>query len=486
MGDWIGRINGIINEFVWGVPMMLLIVGTGLYFTLGTNFLQLRRFGYAMGHTVGRCLKERRAKPGAVSPAQALTTALAATVGTGNIAGVCGAIAIGGPGAVFWMWVCAFLGMCTKFAEITLSIAYRQRNRAGDWVGGPMYYMKNGLERQWQWLGTAFALFGAIAAFGIGNMTQVNTIATAAATVAGQFTELSPFQTDLLRLGVGIVTAAMGAAVYIGGVKRIGSVAEKIVPAMAIAYIAATGWVIVSHGHQILPVLSSIFQGAFHPEAVMGGAAGTGLARTIQSGVGRGLFSNEAGLGSAPIAHAAADTKSPVEQGLFGIFEVFADTIVICTLTALTILCSGVEIPYGQSGVGADLAIGAFATSFGGGAVSVVAAGLILFALSTTLSWGLYGCRCAEFLLGHWVLRPYQVLFCAFMVAGATMRMDLAWSVADTLNGLMALPNLTALLLLSPVVFRMTEAYFTHPQKKKGRPQKRASRGKLNWKERSC
>ncbi len=468
MAEMIAQINDVINGFVWGVPMMLLIVGTGVYFTIRTGFLQFRKFGYAMKHTIGKCFHKVEAKEGSVTPVQALTTALAATVGTGNIAGVCGAIAAGGPGAIFWMWVSALFGMCTKFAEVTLAIKYRERNDKGDWVGGPMYYIKNGLGQNWKWLGAVFATFGMLAAFGIGNMTQVNTIATTVGSAITQFTALPESTLKIVYLVIGIIVAIISAMVYLGGLKRIGNVTEKLVPFMAIIYIVGCLIVIVTNSQHIGTVFSDIFRGAFNPSAVLGGAIGIGISQAIKKGVGRGVFSNEAGLGSAPIAHAAADTDSPVKQGLFGVFEVFADTIIICTLTALTVMCAftgnnAIDIPFGQA-AGADLAITAFSTTFGGKASGVVVAiGLTLFALSTVLSWGLYGTRCAEFLFGSKIIKPYQVLFCIFMVVGATMKLDLAWAIADTLNGLMAIPNLVALLLLSPVVVKLVREYFADP-----------------------
>lgn len=468
MAEMIAQINDVINGFVWGVPMMLLIVGTGVYFTIRTGFLQFRKFGYAMKHTIGKCFHKVEAKEGSVTPVQALTTALAATVGTGNIAGVCGAIAAGGPGAIFWMWVSALFGMCTKFAEVTLAIKYRERNDKGDWVGGPMYYIKNGLGQNWKWLGAVFATFGMLAAFGIGNMTQVNTIATTVGSAITQFTTLPESTLKIVYLVIGIIVAIISAMVYLGGLKRIGNVTEKLVPFMAIIYIVGCLIVIVTNSQHIGTVFSDIFRGAFNPSAVLGGAIGIGISQAIKKGVGRGVFSNEAGLGSAPIAHAAADTDSPVKQGLFGVFEVFADTIIICTLTALTVMCAftgnnAIDIPFGQA-AGADLAITAFSTTFGGKASGVVVAiGLTLFALSTVLSWGLYGTRCAEFLFGSKIIKPYQVLFCIFMVVGATMKLDLAWAIADTLNGLMAIPNLVALLLLSPVVVKLVREYFADP-----------------------
>lgn len=468
MSDMIAHINSVINGYVWGVPMMILIVGTGVYFTIRTGFLQFAKFGYAMKNTIGKCFEKVEAKEGAVTPLQALTTALAATVGTGNIAGVCGAIAAGGPGAIFWMWISALFGMCTKFSEVTLAIKYRERNNKGDWVGGPMYYIKNGLGKNWKWLGALFAVFGMLAAFGIGNMTQVNTIAVTIGSAINEFTALPESTMKIVYLVIGIIVAVISAMVYLGGLKRIGNVTEKLVPFMAIIYIVGCLIVIVANSQHIGTVFSDIFRGAFSPSAVLGGAVGIGISQAMKKGIGRGVFSNEAGLGSAPIAHAAADTDSPVRQGLFGVFEVFADTIIICTLTALTVMCAftgndAISINFGQN-ASSELAITAFSTTFGGKAAGVViAVGLTLFALSTVLSWGLYGTRCAEFLFGTWVIKPYQVLFCIFMVVGATMKLDLAWAIADTLNGLMAIPNLIALLLLSPVVVNLVKEYFADP-----------------------
>ncbi|MEG2221326.1 MAG: sodium:alanine symporter family protein [Oscillospiraceae bacterium] len=451
-------INGFVNGIVWGVPMMVLIVGAGIYFTIGTGFLQFRKFGYTMKNTIGKCFKKTEAKAGAVTPFQAMTTALAATVGTGNIAGVAGAIALGGPGAVFWMWVSALFGMATKFSEVTLAIHYRERNAQGDWVGGPMYYIKNGLGKKWTWLAVLFSLFGGLAAFGIGNMTQVNTIASSVSSAIVEF--IPNANVKAIALAVGIIVAVLAALVLLGGLKRIGAVTEKLVPFMAIIYIVGTLAVICTHISHIGTVFQSIFVGAFSPQAFVGGVVGITIGEAIKKGVGRGVFSNEAGLGSAPIAHAAADTDSAVRQGLFGIFEVFADTIVICTLTALTILMSGIPIAYGQA-AGAELTISAFTTTFGGKASGIIVAiGITLFATSTILSWGLYGTRCAEFLFGSKAIKPYQILFILFIVVGATMNLATAWAIADTLNGLMAIPNLIALLALSGTVFKLTKEYF--------------------------
>ena len=455
----ISNINSIINGFVWGVPMMILIVGTGIYLTIGTGFLQFTRVFYIMKHTMGACFKKREAKKGSITPVQALTTALAATVGTGNIAGVAGAIALGGPGAVFWMWVSALFGMATKFSEVTLAIHYRERNKCGDWVGGPMYYIKKGLGKRFNWLATMFACFAALASFGIGNMTQVNTIAGSVSTAIVQFIPSAQENIMIINVIIGVIMAITVGLVLIGGVKRIGAVTEKLIPAMAAIYIIGSLCVIYANKGNIGYVFNSIFEGAFNPKAVTGGVVSS-MFISIQRGVGRGVFSNEAGLGSAPIAHAAADTDSAVRQGLFGIFEVFADTIVICTLTAFTILVSGVYIPYGET-VGAELTISAFTGSFGGKASAVVVAiAITLFAASTILSWGLYGTRCTEFLFGQKSVKAYQILFILFIVIGATIKLQLAWEIADTLNGMMAIPNLIALLLLSKKVIKLTKDHF--------------------------
>lgn len=461
LAERISAINSAINSVVWGVPMLLLIVGCGLYLTVRMNFFQFAKFGHAMKNTIGKCFgknAQKEAAAGSITPMQAVTTALAATVGTGNVVGVTGAIALGGPGAVFWMWVSALVGMITKFSEVTLSIHFRERNAKGDWVGGPMYYIKNGMGPKWKWLGMLFALLGSFAAFGIGNMTQINSIATSVTSAINTVAPSSADYNTYLCLGAGIVVALICAMTYLGGIKRIGSVTEKLVPAMAAIYIISSMVVIITHFGHIGRVLEMIVVGAFNPDAVVGGAAGITMSQAMTRGVSRGVFSNEAGLGSAPIAHAAADTKGPVQQGLFGIFEVFMDTIVICTMTAMVVLMSGTEIPYGTDR-GVLLTNAAFAEVFGSGASIVVAIGLALFAGSTILSWGLYGTRCAEFLFGSKVIKPYQVLFCILVVVGSVMELDLAWSIADTLNALMAIPNLIAVLALSPVVFKLLKEY---------------------------
>ncbi len=458
--ELIASINSTINSIVWGVPMMILIVGSGIFLTVGLKFLQFARLPYILKETIGKALEKKETPEGTVSPAQALTTALAATVGTGNIAGVASALALGGPGAIFWMWVSALFGMATKFAEVTLAIRYREKNDNGDWVGGPMYYIKNGLGEKFRPLGIIFAIFACLAAFGIGNMTQANTIASSIFTAIVAFSPEAAAQEQSIKLGIGICIAMVCGMVLLGGMKRIGSVTEKLVPVMAGIYIIACIFVIATNVSSLGAVVYSIFQGAFDPSAAVGGVAYITISEAAKRGIGRGVFSNEAGLGSAPIAHAAADTDSAVKQGFFGVFEVFADTIVICTLTAVTILISGTPITYGES-AGADLTIAAFSASFNGQVASVlVAVGLSLFAMSTILSWGLYGTRCAEFLVGEKLTKVYLGIFVLFIVVGCTMNLQLAWDIADTLNGLMAIPNLIALLLLSGTVFTLTKEHF--------------------------
>ena len=458
--EMIAQINGTINGLVWGVPAMILIVGTGVYMSCGIGFKQFTRFGYVLKNTIGKAFGKHEVAEGAVTPFQALCTALAATVGTGNIAGVCGAIAIGGPGAVFWMWVSAIFGMATKYSEVTLSIKYREKNDKGDWVGGPMYYIRNGLGKSWGWLAAVFAVFATLAAFGIGNATQANTIASSIAEAIKVFNPDA--NVGSINLIVGIVLCVLAMVVYLGGIKRIGQVCELSVPVMAVVYIVAGIGVVVLRADQIPAVFAAIFKGAFEPAAVAGGLAGATMADAIKKGVGRGVFSNEAGLGSAPIAHAAADVDHPVSQGIFGIFEVFADTIVICTLTALIAMCgNGIEnIPFGQA-ANQTLTTAGFCSVYPAAIATVsVAIALSLFAFSTILSWGLYGSRTAEFLFGAKAVKPYQVIFCLVCIVGTTIDLSLAWDVADTLNGLMAIPNLVGVLLLSPVVFKLTKEYF--------------------------
>ena len=455
--ELIVKVNSFLNGIVMGWPGMILLVGTGVYYTFRCGGIQFKWFGYIMKNTIGKIFEKKEAGEGAVTPFQAVCTALAATVGTGNIAGVTGAIALGGPGAVFWMWISALFGMCTKFAEVTLAIHFRERNDKGDWVGGPMYYISKGLGKNWKWLGSLFALFGMLAAFGIGNMTQINSIVTS---ISGTINSFTPINVNTANLIIGIIVAIFCGIVLIGGLKRIGQVTEKLVPFMAVIYILSALIIFFAHIGNIGNVLRSIFVGAFTPSAVVGGAAGITISAAVKRGVGRGVFSNEAGLGSAPIAHAAADTDSAVRQGCFGVFEVFADTIVICILTAFAVLMSGTPINFGQA-AGADLTIAAFGTTFGRVGGIIISVGLTLFATSTILSWCLYGTRCAEFLFKTTkIIKPYQVIFCLIIVLGAVTELSLVWDIADTLNGLMALPNLVGLLALSPIVIKLTREYF--------------------------
>ena len=461
--DAIIQINSAINGFVWGPVMLVLLVGTGLYLSISTGFVQFRRFGYAMKNTIGKVFHKAEAGHGEITPFQAVTTALAATVGTGNIAGVTGAIVLGGPGAVFWMWISALVGMCTKYAEVLLAVKYRERNENGEWVGGPMYYIKNGLGKHFKWLGTVFAVLGAIAAFGIGNISQINSIADSVNQVAQAFNPAAVDAKSTIALVTGIVIAIFVGLVVIGGVKRIGQVTEKLVPFMAAIYIVCAVIVVIAHAGAIPAVFGMIFKGAFNPSAVVGGAAGITIRLAMTKGVGRGVFSNEAGLGSAPIAHASTSERDPVKQGLYGIFEVFMDTIVICTLTALVVLCSGVaEGHWGEGALaGATTTIAGFSTVFGQKfGATLLALGLLLFATSTILGWSLYGTRCIEYLFGHKAVKPYQLLFVIVIVLGAVADLTLVWDISDTLNGLMAIPNLIGLLLLSPVVIKVTKDYF--------------------------
>ena len=469
MVQMITDINSAINGVVWGLPMMVLILGVGVYLSVRTGFIQFRHFGHIMKNTAGKAFEKSEKKEGAVSPFKAMCTALAASIGTGNIAGVSGAIAIGGPGAVFWMWMSALLGMCTKYAEVTLSLKYRQRNEAGDWVGGPMYYISNGLGKSWKWLASVFAVFGALAAFGIGNMTQINTIAGTINTAIAGFVPTTEAQQTTIAWVVSIICAIICAIVLLGGIQRLADVCGLLVPVMAVIYIVAALGVIIMNIGAVPEAFAAIFQGAFAPSSVAGGLAGVGIKTAITKGVGRGIFSNEAGLGSAPIAHAAADVDHPVKQGIYGVFEVFMDTIVVCTMTALVVLLGvGVQnIEYGND-IGANLTIRGFESVYGGGIPGVaVAICLTLFALSTVLTWALYGTRCVEFLIGYKASRVYQIIFCLFACIAGTVELSLAWAIADTLNGLMAIPNLIAVALLSPVVFKLSKEYFSEVKKNK-------------------
>ena len=452
--------TGSLNTVAWLYIFLPCTIVGGLYLTIRNRGIQFTRFGYAMKNTVGKMFQKQEAGAGAVTPLQAVTTALAATVGTGNIVGTSQAIALGGYGAVFWLWLAALLGMMIKYSEVTLSIQYRERDAKGDWVGGPMYYVKNGLGKHWQWVGILFCVFAAVASFGIGNMSQVNSIVGSLNDAIDAFIPAAEGERKLLNFVFGVVIAALIGVILFGGIKRIGAVAEKLVPVMSVLYIIFALIVIFGHAGNIGPAFGKIFATAFTPKALGGAASGIALKQTIVWGLRRSAFSNEAGLGSAAIAHAAADTKSPVQQGLYGIFEVFADTIVICTLTAMVILCSGVPVGYGAA-AGAELTIAGFTATYGGWSSIFTAMALCCFAFSTIIGWGLYGSRCAEFLFRtDKVVGPFLVLYSFVSIVGATMDLGLLWNIADTFNGLMSIPNLIALLLLSGTVAKLVKEFF--------------------------
>ncbi len=454
----IETINTAVNNFIWGVPAMVCIIGVGLYLSIRTGFLQIRKFPYAIRTTIGRMFRKKDASDGAITPFQAVCTALAATVGTGNIAGVAGALAIGGPGAVFWMWVSALLGMCTKFSEVTLAVHFRETNADGELVGGPMYYIKNGLPKHWHWLAYLFSAFGVLTVFGTGNATQVNTITTAINSALTSYGLLNDSQIPASNLVIGIVITILIAMILLGGIKRIGQVTEKLVPFMALLYIILALGVVLLNINVVPGVFASIIEGAFNPSAVTGGVVGS-LFLSMKKGVSRGIFSNEAGLGTGSIAHACADTRKPVKQGMFGIFEVFTDTILICTLTALVILCSQVPVAYGQA-AGAELTIQGFTSTYGNWVSIFTAIAMCCFAFSTILGWGLYGARCIEFLFSSKVTKPFMVVYSLVAILGATADLGLMWNIAETFNGLMAIPNLIALFLLSGTVIKLTRDYF--------------------------
>jgi AGCS family alanine or glycine:cation symporter len=437
MERFISSINDPINGIVWGWPMVLLIAFTGIVLMLGLRFMPLQRLPYGV-----RMLWQREAgeSNGDITPFQALMTSLSATIGTGNIAGVAGAIAIGGPGAVFWMWVIAVFGIATKYAEAVLAVRYREVDGLGNHVGGPMYYIRNGLGPNWQWLAVLFALFGMLAGFGIGNGVQCFEVSSALAMLG------------VPRLVTGIVLGAVVFAVIIGGIKRIAQAASAIVPLMSVLYLLACVVVLLINIESVPEAFATIFGNAFSGEAAAGGAFG----QVVLMGFKRGIFSNEAGLGSAPIAHAAAKTNDPVRQGTVAMLGTFIDTLIICTMTALVIITTGV---YANGEAGAVLSITAFNTGLMGSG-GVVTAGLVVFAFTTVLGWSFYGERCTEFLFGEKAILPFRLVWVAVVVIGSVAGdRGVVWGVADTLNGLMALPNLIALLLLSGTVFRLTRDY---------------------------
>lgn len=453
-------ITGPLNTVAWMYILLPCVAVGGLYFTIRNRGMQFTKFGHTMKNTIGKVFRKQEAKSGSVTPFQALTTALAATVGTGNIIGTCQAIAMGGHGAIFWLWIAALLGMIIKYSEVVLSVHYRERNKKGDWVGGPMYYIVKGMGKGWKWLAIAFSVFAILASFGIGNLSQANSITDSLNNAIVAFVPQMDANRDTVSLIAGICIAVLTAVALFGGIKRIGKVTELLVPVMSALYIIFTLTVIFCNIGNVGAAFQKILVGAFTPKAVLGAASGIALKEALVWGLRRSAFSNEAGLGSAAIAHAAADTEGPVQQGLFGVFEVFADTLVICTLTGLTVIVSGVDIAFGVK-PGSELITGAFATVFGDKFASLfVAIALMFFAYSTILGWSLYGTRCAEYLMGMKATKVYQLIFVVMIVVGATTSLDVVWDVADTFNGLMAIPNFIALFALSGVVAKLTKEYF--------------------------
>ena len=442
-----------LNAVVWGIPALLGILGIGLYLSILTRFAQLRLFPKAL-RAFWQTLTGKGENDEGVSPFQALCTALAATVGTGNLAGVAGAIAIGGPGAVFWMWISALLGMVTKFAEATLSVRYRERNSSGEWVGGPMYMIRNGMGRRWHWLAAVYAFFGVVAAFGVGNATQVNTVIGG---VNQAITAFGGSETQVGNLIMGIGLAVLICGILLGGMKKIGTMAEKLVPFASVCYLLLGLGVLIARAQCIPGAFASIMKGAFSPRAVTGGAVGS-ILMSLRIGTSRGVFTNEAGMGTAGIAHAAAHVDHPCQQGLMGIIEVFLDTIVICTMTALVILVSGVSIPYGED-VGVVLTTQAFSSVYGGWVSILIAAALCCFAIATVLGWGLYGARCAQYLFGDGVWKRFVLLQGGAVILGAVLKTGTVWLLSETVNGLMAIPNLIALGSLAPELVRLTRQF---------------------------
>ena len=453
--------TGPLNTVAWMYILLPCVAIGGIWFTIRNKGIQFTKLGQSLKNVFGGLFKKKADGKGSVSPFQALTTALAATVGTGNIIGTSQAIAMGGYGAIFWLWIAALLGMIIKYAEVTLSVRFRERNKNGDWVGGPMYYIVNGMGKKWKWLAILFTVFAGLAAFGIGNLSQANSITGSFNDALTAFVPSMEQHSDTISLIVGIILAVLTGIALFGGIKRIGKITEAVVPFMSIFYIVFTLIVIGCNYANIGSAFGKIFSAAFTPQAVLGAASGIALKEAIVWGLRRSAFSNEAGLGSAAIAHAATEEKEPVRQGLYGIFEVLADTLIICTLTGLAIIVSGTEISFGDK-PGSELITGAFATVFGNKFASLfVAIALMFFAYSTILGWSLYGARCAEYLFGLKASKVYQLLFILMIVVGATVSLDVVWDVADTFNGLMAIPNFIALFALSGVVAKLTREYFS-------------------------
>lgn len=448
MSEQIAAYNDWLNGYVWGLPMIILLIGTGVLLTVLTGAAQFRYLPYTFREVLGKLFQKASGEPGSVSPFQAVATALASTVGVGNIAGVATAISLGGPGALFWLWVSGLLGMCTKFGEIVVALHYREKDSNGVMRGGAMYVLKNGLGMPW--LGAVFAGLVSLAAFGIGNMVQSNSVAHSLQ---------DSFGIDPMLTGIGMMLVT--AAVIIGGIKRIGEVTEVLVPVMAVIYLGGAIAILVRYAGAVPGAFALVFDGAFNGTAATGGFAGAGVMMALRVGIARGLFSNEAGLGSAPIVHAAARTDHPVRQGLYGIFEVFVDTILVCTVTGLAIIATGV---WSSGATGAALAGAAFSTGLPGtwGNI-IVTVSLVLFAYSTVVGWSYYGETGIVYLVGAKAVTPYRIAWLGFIYLGAIGSLSVVWGVADTLNGLMAIPNLIALLASIPLLLRLQREFFAGP-----------------------
>jgi AGCS family alanine or glycine:cation symporter len=446
MLDLITAANDVVNGIVWGPPFMILLVGTGIYLTIRLGFFQFRYLGHAWKHSFGQLFdKSIKVEEGAITPFQAVTSAMAATIGVGNIAGVATALALGGPGAIFWMWMVALVGMATKMAEATLGVKYRHVDEDGHVSGGVFYYIEKGLGSQWKWLAVVYALFAGLASFGIGNMVQSNTMASALETGFG----IPPWATGFsLVVLVGIVT--------LGGISRIANTADKVVPIMAVAYLIGAVIILILNASEVPGALAMIVTHAFSPAPAVGGFAGASVAIAIRYGIARGIFSNEAGLGSASIVHAQARNQ-PFRQGFWGVWEVFIDTLVVCTMTALVILVTGV-LETGANG--ADLTSAAFSKGLPGPGGYVIIVAIAFFAYTTMLTWNFYGEKSWEYLFGRRVVMPFRLLFLVFVFLGSVGALELVWDVADTLNGLMAAPNLIALVLLGGVMAKEKLDYF--------------------------
>ena len=452
--EFITEMVGAINGVVWGVPMLILILGAGLFLTVGLRFLTIMKipFGFSLlwkGRIPGN-------DAGDITPFNALMTSLSATIGTGNIAGVATAIFLGGPGAVFWMWMTALVGMGTKYAEAVCAVRFREKDENGNFVGGPMYYIQNGMGANWRWLAITFALFAGIAGFGIGNMVQSNSIADALYTTF-----------DIPHLYTGIIVALLVGAVLLGGIQRISQVAGALIPFMAALYILASIVVLAINANAMPAAFGLIFTHAFSPAAATGGFAGAAVWAAIRFGVARGVFSNEAGLGSAPIAHAAAKTKGPVSQGLVAMLGTFIDTLIVCTFTALAILSTGV---WTSGATGAALTSAAFEAALPGFGGVIIAVSLAIFAFTTIIGWSYYSERSLQYLFGTSIIMPFRAVWSLAAIIGATVKLGFIWLLADTLNAMMAIPNLVALVVLSPIVFAVTKEFFDTRGKSEDNP----------------